>query len=71
MASIARSFTRLEERMEKHDKAFEMILKQIQTFAEEAKEHRHTMSSLMRTDISQERNIEDLRIRVERLESAK
>ena len=40
----------------------------MQTFTKEAREHRQTMSSLMRTDIGQEKAIEDLQIRVDRLE---
>ena len=68
MANIAKSFSRVEERLVRHDKAFELLFKQMQTFTEEAREHRQTMSSLMRSDISQERTVEDLKIRVERLE---
>jgi len=69
MASIARSLGKIEEKLSNHDRAFTLILKQMQTFTEEAREHRQTMSSLMRTDISQERAVEDLKIRVERLET--
>jgi len=75
MASVARSFSKvderfdkMDERFDKHDGAFTLILKQMHTFTEEAREHRQTMSSLMHTDIKQERIIEDLKIRVERLE---
>ena len=75
MASIAKSFSKIDEKFDKideklgqHDKAFTLILKQMQIFTEEAREHRQTMSSLMRTDISQEKQLEDLKIRVERLE---
>ena len=69
MANIAKSFSRIDERLTRHDKAFELVLKQMQQFTEEAREHRQTMSSLMHTDISQERTIEDLKIRVERIEA--
>jgi septation ring formation regulator EzrA len=75
MTSIAKSFDRIDERFEKiderfdrQDKAFGLLLKQMQAFTEESREHRQSMSSLMRTDVSQEKNIEDLKIRVERLE---
>ena len=68
MASIAKSFTKIDERFTRHDKAFELMLKQMQTFTEEAREHRQTMANLVHTDIKQERTVEDLRIRVERLE---
>ncbi len=68
MASIAKSFSRMDDRFDRHDKAFTLILKQMQTFTEEAREHRQTMSSLMRSDVFQERAVEDLKVRVERLE---
>ena len=69
MVSVAKSFSRMDERFDKHDKAFELILKQNQKFREEGREHRQTMSSLKYTDIKQERELEDLKIRVERLET--
>lgn len=75
MTSIAKSFSGLDERFDKieqrlirHDKAFELLFKQMQVFTEEAREHRQTMAGLVHTDIKQEREVEDLRIRVERLE---
>jgi hypothetical protein len=68
MVSIAHSFDKINEKLSNHDKAFTLILKQMQTFTEEAREHRQTMSSLMRSDITQERIVDDLKIRVERLE---
>ena len=73
MGSIARSFSKIDEnineRFDRHDKAFDLILKNMQIFTEEAREHRQTMAGLMHTDVSQERTIEDLKIRVERLET--
>lgn len=75
MANIAKSFSNIDERFSKiderfvrHDKAFELLFKQMQTYTEEAREHRQTMSSLIHTDVKQEREVEDLKIRVERLE---
>jgi len=68
MGSIARSFSRMDERFSNHDKAFALILKQMQTFTEEAREHRQTMSSLMHADIKQEKIIENPQIRVGRFE---
>ena len=75
MANVAKSFSRIDEKFDKidqrlvqHEKAFALVLKQMQTFTKEAREHRQTMSSLMRTDIGQEKAIEDLQIRVDRLE---
>ena len=58
-----------EKVINQHEKAFVITLKEIQAFREEAKEYRQTMSSLMHTDIKQERTIEDLKVRVERLET--
>jgi len=76
MASTAKAFSKVDERFNKideklaqHDKAFALLLKQMQVFTEEGREHRQTMATLMHTDISQERNIENLRVRVERLET--
>ena len=57
-----------EKIIDRHEKAFILTLKEIQAFREEAREYRQTMSSLMHTDISQERDIENLKTRVERLE---
>ena len=75
MTNIAKSFSviderfdKIEERLARHDKAFEMILKQMQVYTDEAREHRQMMSSLIHTDVKQERELEDLKIRVERLE---
>lgn len=58
-----------EKIIARHEKAFIVTLKEIQAFREEAREYRQTMSSLMHTDIKQERTIEDLVNRVERLET--
>ena|SRR3989344_597824 len=75
MTAIAKSFSgmdrrfdKIEQKLTRHDKAFELIFKQMQIYTEEAREHRETMASLVHTDIKQERVVEDLRIRVERLE---
>ena len=68
MGSITRSFSKMDERFDRHDKAFSLILKNMQVFTEEAREHRQSMSILMRTDVSQERDIENLKTRVDRLE---
>lgn len=75
MASVAQSFYREDKRsdefekiLNQHEKAFIVTMKEIQAFREEMKEYRQTMSSLMHTDIKQERNVEDIKIRVERLE---
>ncbi len=59
---------KFEKILSQHEKAFLVTMKEIQAFREEAREYRQTMSSLMHTDIKQERAVEDLRVRVERLE---
>ncbi|MFA6256696.1 MAG: hypothetical protein WCT29_00070 [Candidatus Paceibacterota bacterium] len=59
---------KFEKILQQHKKAFILTMKEIQAFREEAREYRQTMGSLMHTDIKQERDVEDLKIRVERLE---
>ncbi len=40
LESINRSFSKVEERLVRHDKAFELLFKQMQIYTEEAREHR-------------------------------
>ena len=68
MASIARTLTKIDEKLVSHDKAFSLILNQLKTMQEESKENRMAMSSLMHTDIRYERTIEDILERVDKLE---
>lgn len=82
MRSIARSFDSVNKNFEKvfekldqhskildqHSKAFEIVLKEMVGFREEAKEHRLAMSSMNHTDIAQQRKIEGLELRIEKLE---
>ena len=68
MGSIARTLEKIEGKLENHDKIFNTMLNQMKTMQEEGKEHRLSMSSLMHTDIRHERTIDDIIIRVERLE---
>jgi len=65
---MAKSFAKVFEKLERHDKAFELIFKEMQNCGKEAREHRMTMSGLNHSDITQEKEIEGLKIRVERLE---
>ena len=79
---MAKSFAKVFEKLEKHDKYFEEVfdkfkqhdkifetmLKEIQNNSQEAREHRMMMSSLNHSDITQERKIEGLIIRIEKLE---
>lgn len=68
MASIARSFEKIESRLDQHDKSFILILNQLRSMQEEAREYRLSMSSLNHSDVVQEREIEGLKVRVEKLE---
>jgi predicted RNase H-like nuclease (RuvC/YqgF family) len=68
MVSVANSFDGMDKRFDQQEKAFTLILKQMQTFTEEARDHRQAMSGLMHADVNQERDIEELKNRVNRLE---
>ena len=69
MASIAHSFDKVFEKLDRHDKAFELILKELQEQRKEAIGYRMMMSSLNHNDVSQHRKIEGLEIRIEKLEA--
>ena len=69
--SFAKVFDKLEQhdkKFEQHDKAFELILKELQNNSQEAREHRMLMSGLNHSDIAQERKIKGLEVRIEKLE---
>ena len=75
MDFMAKSFAKVFEKLDQHDKQFaqigkvlESMLKEMQTNSQEAREHRMTMSGLNHSDIMQERKIKGLEIRVEKLE---
>lgn len=61
-------FFKISEKLDCHDKVFDIMLKEMQGFNKEAREHRMTMSGLNHSDISQEREIKGLKIRIKRLE---
>ncbi len=61
-------FAKIFDKLERHDKAFEVMLEETQNYGKEARDHRMTMSGLNSSDITQEREIEGLKIRVEKLE---
>ncbi len=76
MASIAKSFLRvderlekIDERLEKHDRMFETILLEIRNLHEDNKYIRNTLSALVRQDAKDERKMEDMLVRIERLEA--
>jgi len=62
-------FAKVFDRFDRNDKVIESLLKEMQSYGREAREHRMTMNGLNHSDISQEREIEGLKIRVERLEN--
>lgn len=75
MDFMAKSFNKVfekldkhDERFDRHDKVFDIMLKEMQTYSKEAREHRMTMSGLNYSDISQEKEIKGLKIRIEKLE---
>jgi hypothetical protein len=68
MASIARSFDRIEERLDKNDKMSTLILEELKGMREESHQHRLAMAGLTHTDVNHEHEIKGLKIRVERLE---
>ena len=75
MSSVARSFSKIDERFSKIDERFdrtdkvlELILREIQRNSQEANGHRMMMRSLNSADINQERKIEGLETRIEKLE---
>ncbi len=65
---MAKSFAKVFDKLERHDKAFDIILKEMQTYRHQSHEDRLSIGSLNHSDISQEREIEGLKIRVEKLE---
>lgn len=69
MVSIAGSFEKIDERFDKIDKVMNTVLKQLQEQNQEARENRMMMNSLNFSDVSQQRKIDGLEIRVEKLES--
>ena len=66
---MAQQFKKVFEKLSNYETILNLILKQMQVFIEEGREHRKAMSSLMRNDIGYEKDIEDLKIRVGRLET--
>ncbi len=69
MRSIANSFARVNNALELHGKVLEEILKKIRNIHEDNKYFRESISSLYSDGSSYDRRIEDLTLRVERLES--
>lgn len=76
MQAIAQSFARVDESLDRinktlitHEEVMQDILKQIRMMNEESKYFRQSLSNLNTDGISYDRRIENLNMRVERLES--
>ncbi|MFA5936849.1 MAG: hypothetical protein WC822_03150 [Candidatus Paceibacterota bacterium] len=61
-------FTKVFDKLDRNDEVIGSLLKEMQNYSKDAREHRMTMSGLNHSDINQEREIEGLKIRIERLE---
>jgi hypothetical protein len=68
MDFMAKSFAKVFDKLDRNDEVIGSLLKEMQNYSKEAREHRMTMSGLNHSDINQEREIEGLKIRIERLE---
>jgi len=68
MRAIAQSFQKVFDRLDNHDKKLEIILREIQSFREEARDHRTLLSHLSQSEIMHERRLEGLEFRIEKLE---
>lgn len=69
MRSIANSFEKVFSKLDNQDKVLDVILKEIKNTREDNRESRKSINNLNSDGISYERRIEDLTIRVEKLES--
>ncbi|MDO8659346.1 MAG: hypothetical protein Q7K54_01975 [Candidatus Parcubacteria bacterium] len=59
----------IDEKLDKHDKIFHSIMRELKAMHEDRKYFRGTISSLNSDGLSYNRKIENLTIRVEKLES--
>ena len=69
MGSIARSIARIDSSLARHEQVMSAILKEIRAISEENKYFRQSIGSLYSDNSSHDRKIENLTMRVERLES--
>ncbi len=67
-AKVFERFEQIDKRFERTDKVLESMLKEMQTNSQDAKDHRMMMGSLNHSDINQERKINGLEMRIEKLE---
>ncbi len=79
MAAVAKSFTSVQEQIKKvsekmdggfkrHDKMFELVLNELKGYAEERKDFRKNISNLYSDTNRNERDIDNLKSRVEKIE---
>jgi radical SAM superfamily enzyme YgiQ (UPF0313 family) len=68
MDFMGKSFAKVFDRFDRNDKVIESLLKEMKNYGKEAREHRMDISGLNHSDINQEREIEGLKIRIEKLE---
>lgn len=69
MANIAKSFNRVDESFNRVDKTLEFVIKELRDIKQEQKETRKDLVSFASDVLRHDRRIEDLMIRVEKLES--
>ena len=68
MQSIAKSFSRVDTAMERHEMVLQEILKEIRNIHEDNKYFRQSISNISIDNSSNDRKIENLTLRVEKLE---
>jgi C-terminal processing protease CtpA/Prc len=61
-------FVKIFDELNSHNKVFDIMLREMKTYREESHNDRMTTSTLNSFDIKQEREIEGLKLRVEKLE---
>ncbi len=71
MRAIAHSFAKVDENLAKHGKVLDILLKEVQAMHEDNKYFRQSVSTLYTDGSSHDRRIENLTMRVERLESTR
>lgn len=69
MLSVAKSFERVDQALDRINRTLEVITKELQAIHEDHKHFRQSISSLNSDGISYDRKIENLTIRVEKLEA--
>ena len=66
---VNNGFDRVDKRLDQHDKIFDSLLKEIKTIHEDNKYFRQSISSLDIDGLSNDKKIENLTMRVEKLET--